>query len=80
MPDFVYLLENRLSRHQQSALRAVREVAREAQMPIFLVGDAVRDLISGNSVRELEVVVHGNAAELKRPLVAQGAAAWWENA
>ncbi len=80
MPDFVYLLENRLSNHQQSALRAVREAARQAQMPVFLVGDAVRDLVSGNSVRELEVVVHGNTADLRKTLVAQGATAWWENA
>lgn len=80
MPDFVYLLENRLSVHQQGALRAVREVAREAQMPVFLVGDAVRDLVCGNSVRELEVVVHGNTAELKKPLVAHGASVWWESA
>ena len=80
MPDFVYLLENRLSKSQQEALRAVREVAREAQMPVFLVGDAVRDLVCGNSVRELEVVVHGNTAELKKPLVGRGAAVWWENA
>ncbi len=79
MPDFVYLLENRLSVHQQGALRAVREVAREAQMPVFLVGDAVRDLVCGNSVRELEVVIHGNSSELKKPLVAHGATVWWES-
>lgn len=79
MPDYVYLLENRLSTYQQAALRAVRDAAREAQMPLFLVGDAVRDLVCGNSVRELEVVIHGNTAELKKPLIAAGAAVWWEN-
>ena len=80
MPDYIYLLENRLSTHQQAALRAVRDAAREARMPIFLVGDAVRDLVCGNSVRELEVVIHGNTAELKKVLTAAGAAVWWENA
>ena len=79
MPDYVYLLENRLSAYQQAALRAVRDAAREAQMPVFLVGDAVRDLVCGNSVREFEVVLHGNTAELKKPLTAAGAAVWWEN-
>ncbi len=79
MPDYIYLLENRLSAAQQSALRAVRELTRAAQMPVFLIGDAVRDLTSGNSVRELEVVVHGNVCELKKSILAAGGVLWGEN-
>jgi tRNA nucleotidyltransferase/poly(A) polymerase len=66
MPDYIYLLENRLSREQQSALRLLREAAREAGMILFLTGDAVRDLTSGHTVRDLEVAVHGNALKLKK--------------
>ena len=36
MPDYIYLLENRLSQVQQNALRTVRDLAREAQMTVFL--------------------------------------------
>jgi tRNA nucleotidyltransferase (CCA-adding enzyme) len=79
MPDYIYLLENRLSAAQQNALRTVRDLAREAQMTVFLTGDAVRDLTCGNSVRELEMVVHGNALQLKKPTVAAGAAVWGED-
>ena len=61
MPDYIYLLENRLSGDQRNALNHLREVAREAQTILFLTGDAVRDLTSGHAVRELEVTVHGNA-------------------
>jgi tRNA nucleotidyltransferase/poly(A) polymerase len=71
MPDYIYLLENRLSIVQQSALRTVRDLAREAQMTVFLTGDSVRDLTCGNPVRDLEVVVHGNALDLKSALTAQ---------
>ena len=78
MPDYIYLLENRLSVPQQNALRTVRELAREAQMTVFLTGAAVRDLTCGNPVRELEVVVHGNALELKSTLANAGAAIWGE--
>ncbi|HTJ29528.1 MAG TPA: hypothetical protein VL346_03475 [Acidobacteriaceae bacterium] len=78
MPDYIYLLENRLSAAQQNALRTVRDLAREAQMTVFLTGDAVRDLTCGNSVRELEVVVHGNAQELKKTVQGAGAALWGE--
>ncbi len=78
MPDYVYLLENRLSADQRNALKHIREAAREAGMILFLTGDAVRDLTSGHSVRELEVAVHGNAHKLKKPLEKAGAKVWGE--
>jgi tRNA nucleotidyltransferase (CCA-adding enzyme) len=78
MPDYIYLLENRLSREQQSALRLLREAARDAGMILFLTGDAVRDLTSGHTVRDLEVAVHGNALKLKKPLEKLGAHVWGE--
>ena len=68
MPDFIYLLENRLSANQKHALHQLREVAREAGLILFLTGDAVRDLTSGHAVRDLEVVVHGNALKLKKAI------------
>ena len=55
MPDYIYLLENRLSADQQNAIRSLREAAREAGTILFLTGDAVRDLTSGHAVRDLEV-------------------------
>jgi len=79
MPDYIYLLENRLSASQQNALRTVRDLAREAQMTVFLTGDAVRDLTCGNPVRDLEVVVHGNALSLKAAVVAAGGKVWGED-
>ena len=79
MPDYIYLLENRLSVAQQNALRTVRDLAREAQMTVFLAGSAVRDLTCGNPVRDLEIVVHGNALNLKSALVKAGAAVWGED-
>lgn len=79
MPDYVYLLENRLSVDQQSALRHLRDVAREAGTILFLTGDAVRDLTSGHAVRELEVAVHGNALKLKKAIEKIGGKAWGED-
>jgi tRNA nucleotidyltransferase (CCA-adding enzyme) len=79
MPDYIYLLEHRLSAVQQNALRTVRDLAREAQMTVFLTGGAVRDLTCGNPVRDLEVVVHGNALELKKAIVSAGGKVWGEH-
>jgi tRNA nucleotidyltransferase/poly(A) polymerase len=78
MPDYIYLLENRLSVVQQNALRTVRDLAREAQMTVFLTGGAVRDLTCGSPVRDLEVVVHGNALGLKSAILAAGGKVWGE--
>jgi tRNA nucleotidyltransferase/poly(A) polymerase len=79
MPDYVYLLENRLSRDQQHALRLIRDAALEAQLNLFLAGAAVRDLTSGSQVRELEVVIQGNALKLKKKLEKGGAKTWAED-
>ena len=79
MPDYIYLLENRLSADQRRALRVLRDVAREAGIILFLTGDAVRDLTSGHAVRDLEVAVHGNALKLKKPIEKLGGKIWGED-
>ena len=79
MPDYIYLLENRLSADQKSALRHLRDVARDAEMILFLTGDAVRDLTSGHAVRDIEVAVSGNALDLKKVLKATPAQIWGED-
>jgi hypothetical protein len=73
MADYIYLLESRLSQAQQRALQAVREIARNKGLTVFLVGGAVRDLTSGSPVRDLDVAVQGNALKLKKDLEKSGA-------
>jgi tRNA nucleotidyltransferase (CCA-adding enzyme) len=79
MPDYIYLLENRLSADQRNALRQLREVAREGGTLLFLTGDAVRDLTSGHAVRDLEVAIQGNALKLKKAIEKVGAKTWGED-
>ena len=79
MPDYIYLLENRLSNDQQNALKVLRDAARDAGMIVFLTGEAVRDLTSGHAVRELEVAVHGNALKLKKQIEKSGGKIWGED-
>ncbi|HEX3572219.1 MAG TPA: CCA tRNA nucleotidyltransferase [Acidobacteriaceae bacterium] len=73
MADYIYLLESRLSQAQQKALQAVREIARTKGLTVFLAGGAVRDLTSGSPVRDLDVVVQGNALKLRKELEKHGA-------
>ncbi len=79
MPDYVYLLENRLSSAQQNALTQVRKAARDHGMTVFLTGGAVRDLTTGFPVRDLDFSVHGNALKLKKSLEKTGATLWGEH-
>lgn len=73
MPDYNYLLENRLSPDQQTALRRVTEIARGRGMNVFLTGGAVRDFTSGSPVRDLDVSVQGNALKLQKEIEKDGA-------
>jgi tRNA nucleotidyltransferase (CCA-adding enzyme) len=79
MPDYIYLLKNRLSIHQRNALDQITLAAREAGMTVFLVGGAVRDLTSGSPVFDLDVTVQGNALKLKKPLEKAGGKLWGEH-
>ena len=79
MPDYIYLLENRLSADQQNALRQLRDASREAGILLFLTGDAVRDLTSGHAVRDIEVAVQGNALKLKKAIEKLGGRTWGED-
>jgi tRNA nucleotidyltransferase (CCA-adding enzyme) len=79
MPDYIYLLKNRLNIHQRNALEHIRLAAREAGMTVFLVGGAVRDLTSGSPVFDLDVTVQGNALKLKKALEKAGGKFWGEH-
>ncbi len=72
MPDYTHLLETRLTIDQKQALNAVTEIARAHTMTVYLTGGAVRDIVSGSSVRDLDVSVQGNALKLRKDLEKSG--------
>ena len=73
MADFIYLMETRLTPDQQRALTLVTDVARTHEMNVFLTGGAVRDIISGFIIRDLDFSVQGNALKLQRDFEKAGA-------
>ena len=73
MADFIYLMETRLSPDQQRAVALVTEVARTHQMNVYLTGGAVRDIISGFPIRDLDFSVQGNAPKLQKDFEKAGA-------
>jgi tRNA nucleotidyltransferase/poly(A) polymerase len=73
MADFIYLMETRLTPDQQRALTLVTDVARAHEMNVFLAGGAVRDIISGFIIRDLDFSVQGNALKLQKDFEKAGA-------
>src|SRR5262245_14646721 len=73
MADFIYLMETRLTPDQQRALTLVTDVVRAHEMNVFLTGGAVRDIISGFIIRDLDFSVQGNALKLQEDFEQAGA-------
>ena len=68
MPDYMYMLESRLSAEQRAMLVRMQELAVETSTNAYLTGGAVRDLISGMSIRDLDFTVEGNPSRFAREL------------
>src|SRR5713226_3108426 len=73
MADYIYTLETRLSPDQQKAVALVQDAARAAGMNVYLTGGAVRDIISGFPIRDLDFTVQGNPLKLQREFQRAGA-------
>src|SRR5205823_14110161 len=73
MADYIYTMELRLTPNQQKGVMLVQDVARAAGMNIYLTGGAVRDIISGFPIRDLDFTVQGNVLKLQKELQRVGA-------
>ena len=79
MPDYMYLLESRLSPEQRAVMERVQELSRTQDVNVYLTGGAVRDLISGMPIRDLDFTVEGNPVKMVRELEKGGARVVWES-
>jgi tRNA nucleotidyltransferase/poly(A) polymerase len=73
MADYIYSMETRLTPDQLRGVSLVQEIARAAEMNVYLTGGAVRDLISGLPIRDLDFTIQGNPLKLQRELEKAGA-------
>jgi len=73
MPDYMYILESRLSAEQRAAMMRVQELAAEAGLNLYLTGGAVRDLVSGMAIRDLDFTMEGNPSRLAHEMEKGGA-------
>jgi tRNA nucleotidyltransferase (CCA-adding enzyme) len=79
MPDYMFLLESRLSPEQRAAMLRVQELAAAMGFNVYLTGGTVRDLITGATLRDLDFTVEGNPSKMARELEKGGAKVFSED-
>ena len=73
MADYIYTMEIRLTPDQQRGVTLVQEVARAAELNIYLSGGTIRDIISGFPIRDLDLTLQGDPLKLQKELEKAGA-------
>jgi tRNA nucleotidyltransferase/poly(A) polymerase len=73
MPDYMFQLESRLSPEQRAAMVRIQELAAESEANLYLVGGAVRDVVSGMTIRDLDFTIEGNPSRIIHELEKGGA-------
>jgi tRNA nucleotidyltransferase (CCA-adding enzyme) len=66
MSDYTYMLESHLAPDQNRAVEVVRAAAGEANVNVFLTGGAMRDMLGGYRIRDLDFAVEGNALKVAK--------------
>jgi tRNA nucleotidyltransferase (CCA-adding enzyme) len=73
MSDYMFMLESHLSADQNRVLEQVQAAATAAGVNLFLTGGAMRDMLGGFQVRDLDFSVEGPALKVAKALEEQGA-------
>jgi tRNA nucleotidyltransferase/poly(A) polymerase len=67
----MFMLESHLTPDQSRAAAQVQQFAAEANMNLFLTGGAMRDMVGGFPIRDLDFTVEGNAVKLGKTIAAK---------
>jgi tRNA nucleotidyltransferase/poly(A) polymerase len=66
MSDYIYMLESHLSPDQNRAVAEIQTIAGQARVNLFLTGGAMRDMLAGFHIRDLDFVVEGAALKVAK--------------
>jgi tRNA nucleotidyltransferase (CCA-adding enzyme) len=69
MSDYIYMLESHLSPDQNRVVEEVQVAAAQVNVNLFLTGGAMRDMLAGLRIRDLDFVVEGNALKVAKSIV-----------
>src|SRR5579863_1042931 len=68
MSDYMFMLESHLSADQFRVVGQMRQLAEDGGVSVFLTGGAMRDMLGGFPVRDLDFTVEGSAPKLARTI------------
>src|SRR5690242_9321751 len=66
MSDYMFMLESHLSPDQFRVVGQMRDLAGAAGVNLYLTGGAIRDMLGGFPVRDVDFTVEGNALKLAK--------------
>jgi tRNA nucleotidyltransferase/poly(A) polymerase len=68
MSDYMFMLESHLSADQARVVSEVQTAAVNANMNVFLTGGAMRDMLGGFPIVDIDFTVEGNAVKLAQTI------------
>src|SRR5437016_1468740 len=68
MSDYIYMLDSHLSPDQNRVVEDVQIAAGAVGVNVFLTGGAMRDMLAGFRIRDLDFVVEGHALKVAKAL------------
>jgi tRNA nucleotidyltransferase (CCA-adding enzyme) len=71
MSDYLFMLENHLSTEQNRVVEEVQTAASQANLSLFLAGGAMRDMLGGFQIRDLDFMVEGDPLKIAKALAAR---------
>ena len=74
MSDYMFKLDSHLSGEQTRALATVRTAAEAENLNLFLTGGAMRDMMGGFPIRDLDFTVEGPAVKFAKALASKAGA------
>ena len=74
MSDYMFMLESHLNADQNRVVAEMHAAATHANMNLFLAGGAMRDMLGGFPIRDLDFAVEGNALKLAKSVTEKGGA------
>jgi len=74
MSDYMFMLDSHLTGEQSKVLAEVRDGAEQANLNLFLTGGAMRDMMGGFAIRDLDFTVEGGSVKFAKSIAQKSGA------
>ena len=74
MSDYIFMLESHLSTEQNRVVGELQIAAGEANVNVFLTGGAMRDMLAGFRIRDLDFAIEGSALKVAKTVAERAGA------